>query len=146
MTDEDAAPFAELIAAARAAFNQPVDTAVGALYWRVLRPFDLDDVRTVVDRQLATADRMPAPGALAGDLRDLRKRRHLEAQTAKYLAEPAPRFALPAPKPPTQTKPKRLRLAARRETEDEARQRLAAQAAELGITREQIDDAMETAR
>ena len=143
MTDADAAPFADLIAAARAAFNQPVDTAVGAIYWRVLRQYDLDDVRAAVDKCLASADRMPPPGQLAADLRDIRKRRHLEAQTAKYLAEPAPRIALPPPKKPSSPPPTRRRRAARRETDEQARQRLAAQAAELGITREDIEAAKE---
>ena len=144
MTENDADAFAELIAAARAAFGQPLDAAVGAIYWRALRPFDLDDVRAVLDKHLASAEWMPAPGPLASDLRDLRKRRHLEAQTARYLAEPAPRIALPAPKKPTQPPPTARRRAERRETDEEARQRIAAQAAELGITREAIESAKET--
>ena len=143
MTQQDARAFGSALAAARASFGQPFDEGVTAVYWGVLERYDLDDVLKALSAAVARADRMPAPGVIAGDLRDARKRRHLEAQTARYLAEPAPRIALPPPKKPTAPPPTRRRRAARRETDEQARQRLAAQAAELGITRADIEAAKE---
>lgn len=146
MEEQDVDRFTESLAAARAAFGLPEDAAVAVIYFRALQPFDIEDVLAALNNKVATADRMPPPGPIAADLRDIRKRRHLEAQTAKYLAEPSRPAALPAPKRPAAPPPTRRRRAERRETEEQARQRLAAQAGELGITREQIDAAMENAR
>ena len=151
MTDADAKPFAELIATARAAFNQPVDTAIGALYWRVLRPYDLDEVRAVLDKQLATAERMPPPGPLAQELKARWQRKRVEDETARLLAQPAaPVNYLPAAQDParrrkTRAKPSpwspRVTNERTAEEDEHGRWRIKEQAYAMGITDADIAEA-----
>ena len=96
MTKADASEFEQAITAAIVVFNKPADPAVIAIYWRVLKPYQLDEVVHAINRAVATeTDFFPLPGALRADIRTARKRRLMEERSRELLAGPPVRFQIP---------------------------------------------------
>ena len=94
---------------------------------RALAGYSLDEVSAALNEAVAVAERMPPPGRIAADIRAARRRKHLEDETRRLLAEPAPAFAarLPPPPAPPKKAPKQVQPLSPEE-KDAARARLAA--------------------